>query len=118
VFAPLGALAIATLAPPLSAYDEPGDIAGEARYTSHYEVTAPRPESRAADQALVDDVKIALASDAAVNPAKIDVDVERGSLTLRGQVRSDQEGERAARIARGVAGTTDVHNYLRKGFMN
>jgi hypothetical protein len=126
--APLGALAFGLAVPalaqlePIHVTTEPVYVmtvpAEEAGYYSRYEVLAPRPGSPAASQALIDDVKVALADDPAVNPAKIEVDMDAGAVTLRGQVRSDAEATRAAQTARSAAGTTNVHNYLRPGFMS
>ena len=129
MIAPLGALAFAGLAVPALAVHEPLYVtsepiyittvpAEEVGYYTRYEVTAPRPGTPAGNQALIEDVKLALAEDPAVNPAKIEVDMDAGALTLRGQVRSDAEATRAAQTARSAAGTTNVHNYLRPGFMN
>jgi hypothetical protein len=93
-------------------------VSAEGDYYDRYVVVAPRLTRPAEEHFLIEDVKDALARDPAVKPQKIDVDYERGAVTLSGQVRSDAQAERAARTARSAAGSVDVHNYLRPGFMN
>lgn len=53
-----------------------------------------------------------LTADKLSNFSRIDVDTERGAVTLNGVVRSTDEKMRAADLARQVAGVMKVHNNL------
>ncbi|MGH8636557.1 MAG: BON domain-containing protein [Burkholderiales bacterium] len=58
-------------------------------------------------------VKTALLADPDVKGTAVDVEVFRGSVQLSGFVRSEQEREKAERLARQVAGVQEVKNDLR-----
>jgi len=56
--------------------------------------------------------KIALYADERVSGSAINVDVDRGIVTLRGKVGSDAEKKTAAEVAKGIEGVTQVKNNL------
>lgn len=58
-------------------------------------------------------VKTALLADPDVKGTAVDVEVFRGTVQLSGFVRSEQEREKAERLARQVAGVQEVKNDLR-----
>lgn len=57
-------------------------------------------------------LKSHLVDDQQLRGWKIDTDVHRGVVTLRGTVRSEEERRRALEIARSVAGVKDVRDEL------
>ena len=64
------------------------------------------------DKALQAQVKAALANDPAVPSMKVDVEVNRGEVSLGGFVDSDAERNAAVAAARAVSGVTKVVNNL------
>jgi len=56
--------------------------------------------------------KIALLTDADVSGTEINVDTVNGRVTLHGKVDSTEEKNRAATIAKGIEGATEVNNLL------
>jgi hyperosmotically inducible periplasmic protein len=72
---------------------------------------------KTADQAMTDtsitaSVQAKLTGDKASNFARIDVDTERGIVTLNGVVQASRERDRAERLAREVGGVRGVTNNL------
>lgn len=57
-------------------------------------------------------IKTKLAADPQVSALSIDVDVDRGVVTLKGLVRSSAQREEAARLARGTDGVKSVENLI------
>jgi osmotically-inducible protein OsmY len=51
-------------------------------------------------------------TDATTRPYDIDVDVERGVVTLSGDVETDAQRQRAVELARGVVGVERVENEI------
>lgn len=83
--------------------------------------TQQRSEKRAAaddggmdrpDAWITTKVKLALLTDDQVDGFDVNVDTTDGRVTLHGAVDSDAKKQRAAQIARGVAGVRDVRNQL------
>jgi hyperosmotically inducible protein len=64
------------------------------------------------DATITTRVKTALLNDPAVAGLKIDVDTFKGVVTLSGQVKSQDEENRAVAIARRMSGVTDVKSTL------
>jgi len=67
------------------------------------------------DMALSDRVSNALQGDKSLGDYPISVAAQGSTVTLSGEVRSDEEKERAEQIARSVDGVIDVTNELRIG---
>ncbi|HUS24180.1 MAG TPA: BON domain-containing protein [Candidatus Binatia bacterium] len=66
----------------------------------------------ASDAALTAKVKTALLADPQVKGMQIDVDTNARQVTLRGQVDSQQQADRAIEIVRGIEGVSAVNNEL------
>lgn len=64
------------------------------------------------DTAIHTKVKAALVNDPVVSGSAINVDVERGVVSLSGAVNGDVEKTKAEDIARGVTGVRSVDNNL------
>jgi hyperosmotically inducible protein len=64
------------------------------------------------DSAIHTKVKTALVSDPVVSSRSIDIDVERGTVILKGVVNGEVEKQKAEEIARGVSGVRAVQNDL------
>ena len=62
-------------------------------------------------------LKAQLIADTDVRASDIDVSSSQGVVTLIGRVRTSEMKQDAERIARGIAGVTDVHNELVVGRM-
>ena len=92
-------------------------VAGCASWHDHTR-TASTAEHRgvtqtASDAAITAKVKTAMAADATVKAANIDVDTVRGAVSLNGTVKDATERDRALEIARNVAGVLDVRDNLK-----
>ena len=93
-------------------------ISGCASWRANHANTASTSEHRgpvqtASDAAITAKVKTAMAADATVKAANIDVDTLRGVVSLKGTVKDDNERNRAMEIARNVAGVVDVRDDLK-----
>ncbi|NGZ94532.1 MAG: hypothetical protein CV089_00100 [Nitrospira sp. WS110] len=64
------------------------------------------------DAGLTASVQAKLTADRVSNFSRIDVDTERGIVTLNGVVQTAQERERAERLAKEVAGIRGLNNNL------
>ena len=64
------------------------------------------------DAGITASVQAKLTADQVSNFSRIDVDTERGVVTLNGVVQSAQEREQAGRIAKGVDGVRGLNNNL------
>jgi hyperosmotically inducible protein len=64
------------------------------------------------DAALTAAVKTKLLADPAVSGLRIDVDSHEGVVTLKGEVRSQEEKDAAVQVARGTSGVRQVDDYL------
>jgi len=64
------------------------------------------------DAAITAKVKTSLAKDPDVSAMKVNVDTDKGVVTLKCEVKSDAERRKAATLAREVAGVKTVHNEL------
>jgi osmotically-inducible protein OsmY len=65
------------------------------------------------DTVITSKVKTKLLADPDVKGTAVNIEVFRGTVQLSGFVRSEQEREKAERLARQVAGVQDVKNDLR-----
>jgi|1185.fasta_scaffold53214_2 osmotically-inducible protein OsmY len=84
--------------------------------TSLPQQSAPdKAKSGTGDAALAEKVKTALASDADLRAAKIDVDANSGVVTLKGRVDSDDAKKRLQEVAQRVQGVTWVQNQVSVG---
>jgi hyperosmotically inducible protein len=64
------------------------------------------------DSGLTQIVKAALQSESSLNAEKIDIENRSGNVTLHGTVASENQKEKAARIAGAVGGVRNVVNNL------
>ena len=69
-------------------------------------------EKLTSDDAIYDYVRRKLASDQIVKGGGLQVDVKQGVVTLRGTVEEQKQKERAAKLAKKVAGVKSVDNQL------
>jgi hyperosmotically inducible periplasmic protein len=60
-------------------------------------------------------IKAKLTADPQINPFNIDVDVERGVVTLSGRVPTEQDRRHAEELARQTSGVKEVRNRLEVG---
>src|SRR5262249_7620678 len=65
------------------------------------------------DERIKEDVSEALKNDSDVDASNIEIDVQGGEVTLRGEVQSRREKRAAEDCAQDVAGVDDVTNQLR-----
>ena len=70
------------------------------------------------DTVISSHLKAKLIADTGVRASDIDVSSSQGVVTLMGRVRTSAVKQDAERIARGIAGVTDVHNELVVGRMS
>lgn len=68
--------------------------------------------AKSANRALSRKVRAALAKDKDVSVANITVRAKDGAVTLQGTVPEQSQVDRAAEVAKGVAGVTSVNNAL------
>ena len=64
------------------------------------------------DGEILDQVHLKLASDQDVGARNIDVQVQKGAVTLKGKVRSEKQREKAEKLVKKVKGVTSVANQL------
>ena len=69
-------------------------------------------EKQTSDDAIYDNVRRRLASDPVVKGGGLQVDVHQGAVTLRGSVEYEKQKEKAAKLAKKVAGVKSVNNQL------
>lgn len=74
--------------------------------------TQRAPGEQVDDAALLTSVKSALVSNPVTEAGEINVDVNRGTVSLSGFVDSQKEKSEAARVARNVDGVKEVQNNL------
>ena len=86
---------------------------GEERRLSERRVAQRRSESRDADLAV--EIREILASDPELDAREIEVQVEDGTVTLRGIVDGSEAGLLAEELVESVAGVREVRNALRVG---
>jgi osmotically-inducible protein OsmY len=86
---------------------------GEERRLSERRVAQRRSESRDADLAL--EIREILASDPELDAREIEVQVEDGTVTLRGIVDGSEAGLLAEELVESLAGVREVRNALRVG---
>ena len=64
------------------------------------------------DAAITAKVKTAFAKDPDVSALKVNVDTDKGYVTLKGEVKSNLERNKAAQLARNIEGVKGVTNQL------
>src|SRR5215471_1142951 len=69
-------------------------------------------EKLTSDDAIYDYVRRKLASDQVVKGGGLEVEVHQGVVTLRGQVEEQKQRDRAAKLAKKIAGVKSVNNEL------
>jgi len=69
-------------------------------------------EKAITDASLSSTVQSTLTNDRRGNFARVDVEAERGVVTLKGAVPSSEQKVRAEQLARSVKGVGQVHNHL------
>ena len=72
-----------------------------------------QPKSAVSDDAISDNVRQRLASDADVRGAALDVTVKNGVVTIQGRVHSEKGRKKATEIAKKVKGVVNVDNQLK-----
>ena len=73
----------------------------------------PRPAGEVISDALVtSSVKVALAVERGVKATEIDVDTDRGTVTLHGEVGSEAERQLATKVTEDVGGVKAVVNQI------
>lgn len=65
-----------------------------------------------ADDALVDQVRLQLTKDPAVNGGALQVDVKDAVVTIKGKVRTERARQKAEKLAKKVKGVKSVDNQL------
>lgn len=65
------------------------------------------------DDALVDQVRLQLTKDPAVNGGALSVDVKDGVVTIKGKVRTEKARQKAEKLAKKVKGVKAVDNQLK-----
>lgn len=65
------------------------------------------------DDALVDQVRLQLTKDPAVNGGALSVDVKDGVVTIKGKVRTERARQKAEKLAKKVKGVKAVDNQLK-----
>ncbi|HEY3547941.1 MAG TPA: BON domain-containing protein [Propionicimonas sp.] len=65
------------------------------------------------DAAILAAIKARLVADPATSALKVSVDVDKGEVTLKGDVRSAEEAKTAVRLARQTSGVKRVVSHLR-----
>src|SRR5260221_7421454 len=69
-------------------------------------------DKQVSDDAIYDNVRRKLASDPIVKGGGLEVDVKQGAVTLRGTVEEQKQKDKAAKLAKGIAGVKSVDNQL------
>jgi osmotically-inducible protein OsmY len=69
--------------------------------------------SAVSDDAISDNVRQRLASDADVRGAALDVTVKEGVVTIKGRVHTDKGRKKATEISKKVKGVVNVDNQLK-----
>ncbi|MGQ0656378.1 MAG: BON domain-containing protein [Betaproteobacteria bacterium] len=69
-------------------------------------------QSKTDDAAIDAKVRGAMAADVGLKTLRINVDVDKGVVTLKGKVDSDETRRKAAEVARKVNGVKSVNNEL------
>ena len=64
------------------------------------------------DATITAKVKTVFAKDPGVSALKVNVDTDKGYVTLKGEVKDSNEREKAAQLARNVEGVKGVNNNL------
>jgi osmotically-inducible protein OsmY len=72
-----------------------------------------QPKSAVSDDAISDNVRQRLASDADVRGAALDVTVKNGVVTIQGRVHSEKGRKKATEISKKVKGVVNVDNQLK-----
>lgn len=72
----------------------------------------PSGDNRVADAAITASIKADLIKDPDLSVLKIDVDTKDGVVALNGLAENDEARSRAEKIAEGIKGVKEVHNYL------
>src|ERR1051326_3155138 len=72
-----------------------------------------QPKSAVSDDAISDNVRQRLASDADVRGAALDVNVKSGVVTIKGRVHTEKGRKKATEITQKVKGVKNVDNQLK-----
>jgi osmotically-inducible protein OsmY len=71
-----------------------------------------KPKEITEDSTITGKIKAAYAKDKAVSALGINIDTDKGVVTLRGNANSREEAEKAVSIAKSTAGVTSVKNEI------
>ncbi len=73
---------------------------------------AAQNKTTKSDDALVDQVRLQLTKDPAVNGGALVVDVRNGVVSIKGKVRTERARQKAEKLAKRVKGVKSVDNQL------
>src|SRR5690242_2489021 len=76
-------------------------------------LVAQQKSAAVSDDAIFDNVRQRLASDADVRGAALDVTVKEGVVTIKGRVRTEKGRKKATEISKKVKGVVNVDNQLK-----
>jgi osmotically-inducible protein OsmY len=93
-----------------SAVAKTEQAAGEVRQEAREATSSMK--SAVSDASITASVNAELARDNELSALRIDVDTNAGKVALKGTAPNAEARERAAKLARGVSGVTDVDNQL------
>jgi hyperosmotically inducible periplasmic protein len=84
------------------------------RDTMSRDAATPKKEGGVVSDAMITTkIKAELAKDKEVSAMKINVDTDKGMVTLRGTAKSKAEAEKAEMLAKQVAGVSSVRNDIK-----
>ena len=83
------------------------------RDTVSRDTAAPKEGGVVSDAMITTKIKAELAKDKEVSAMKINVDTDKGVVTLRGTAKSKAEADKAERLAKTVAGVSTVRNDIK-----
>ena len=75
--------------------------------------SAVAQKTSTSDDALVDQVRLRLTKDPAVNGGALTVDAKNAVVTIRGKVRTERARQKAEKLAMKVKGVKSVDNQLK-----
>lgn len=95
-----------------SSRSESSGSASQSRSDSGGSPALQRAERSVDDSVITTKAKSALLADTTVNGSEINVETNKGVVTLSGTVANDRQRERAASIVRGLDGVKSVENKM------
>ena len=102
----MGVVVLGLAAAPLAGY-------AADKATDKKEGMIPRVKEISEDTTITGKVKAEFAKDKAVSALGINVDTNKGVVTLSGNAKSKEEADKAVAIAKGTAGVSSVKNEIK-----